>query len=309
VAQANDRMRSGRLLTPSGGNAREALLEARRLDPTDPTVQQSIREFGGILIDEARSAQAAGKPEEAQLLAGAARQFGAAGAALTAVERSLSEASRAASARTAAARQLDATIDAMITDIRGRIGAGKLIEPAGDSARDHLGKLVAAAPGRPEIEELARALSTRLVDSGRQAMTAKAFDRSAQLVTAAREVGGRYNDDAIVQVERELAAAREAYARETNIVSVSTLKRTRMVDPVYPDAALKRSIEGWIELNFTVQPNGGVTDVEVRNASPAGVFDDAAIRAVRGWRFEPAIHNGEKVAQRAMVRLKFALPD
>jgi len=309
VAEANERMHGGRLLTPSGANAREALLEARRLDPTDPTVQQSIREFGGMLIDEARSAHAAGKPEEAQLFVEAARQFGAAGATLTAVERSLSEASRAASARATAARQLDVAIDAMVMEIRERIGAGKLIEPLGDSARDHLGKLVAAAPGRAEIEELARVLSTRLVDSGRQAMTAKAFDRSAQLVTAAREVGGRYNDAIIVQMERELAAAREAYARETSIVSVAALNRTRMVDPVYPESAMKRGIEGWIELTFTVQTNGSVNDVEVRNASPAGVFDDAAIRAVRGWRFEPAMHNGEKIAQRAMVRLRFALPD
>lgn len=309
VAQANDRMHSGRLLVPSGGNAREALLEARRLDPTDPTVQQSIREFGGLLIDEARNAQAAGKLEEAQLFASAARQFGAAGAALTTVERSLVEASRAAGARASAARQLDATISTMVADIRERIGSGKLIEPIGDSARDHLGKLVATAPGRPEIEELARALSTRLIDSSRQAMTAKAFDRSTQLVTAAREVGGRYNDAIIVQMERELTAAREAYEQETSLVSAAALNRTRMVDPVYPELAMKRGIEGWIELAFTVRPNGSVNDIEVRNASPAGVFDDAAIRAVRGWRFEPVTRNGEKIAQRAMVRLRFALPD
>jgi outer membrane biosynthesis protein TonB len=36
------------------------------------------------------------------------------------------------------------------------------------------------------------------------------------------------------------------------------------------------------------------------------VFDDAAMRAVRQWRFEPVVRNGEKVEQRAMVRLKFS---
>jgi TonB family protein len=44
----------------------------------------------------------------------------------------------------------------------------------------------------------------------------------------------------------------------------------------------------------------------VRNASPADVFDDAAIRAIRGWRFKPVERNGERVSQRAMVRLRFA---
>jgi len=36
------------------------------------------------------------------------------------------------------------------------------------------------------------------------------------------------------------------------------------------------------------------------------VFDDVAVRAIRGWRFEPVERDGEKVAQRAMVRLRFA---
>jgi TonB family protein len=65
-------------------------------------------------------------------------------------------------------------------------------------------------------------------------------------------------------------------------------------------------VEGWVELAFTVQPNGSVDDVEVRNASPADIFDEAAVRAIRQWRFEPVLRNGEKVPQRAMVRLRFA---
>ena len=89
-------------------------------------------------------------------------------------------------------------------------------------------------------------------------------------------------------------------------MSANSLKRTRTVQPVYPEAARKRGIEGWVELAFTVTPNGTVEDVEVRNASPANVFEDAAMRAIRGWRFEPVERNGEKVAQRAMVRLRFA---
>jgi TonB family C-terminal domain len=104
----------------------------------------------------------------------------------------------------------------------------------------------------------------------------------------------------------DLVAAREAHAQATNIVSAASLKRTRMVSPTYPSEALKRGIEGWVELVFTVNPNGTVSDVEVRNSSPAEVFDDAAVRAVRQWRFEPVMRNGTAVPQRAMVRLRFA---
>lgn len=307
VAQANERMQAGRLITPSSGNARDALVEARRLDPTDPTVAQAIRELSGLITEEARKALAAGKNDDAQALVSAARQLGSAGSALAAVERSLNEASRAAAAATAARRAAAAgpNVDAMAADIRQRISAGKLIDPPGDSARDMLAKLSAAAPDRPEVEELSRALAQRLIEVSRQAIGAKAYSRAAQLIAGAREVGARYDESAIARAEQELASAREAAAAE-NIVSAATLKRTRTITPIYPDAARKRGVEGWVELVFTVMPNGTVDDVEVRNASPAEVFDEAAIKALRQWRFEPIVRNGERVSQRAMVRLRFA---
>ena len=322
---ANARMANGRLLTPNNASAQDALLEARRLDPTDPTVLSTIREFSAQLTEEARKSLAGGNIEAATAYVQGARQMGSAGSALAAVERSLAEANRAsagsntapsapaqsAGARrpaTPAASQAGAgpNIDTMVADVRTRLTEGKLIDPPGDSARDLLATLRAAAPNRPEADDLARQLSTRLLDSGRQAMNAKAYDRSSQLIAAAKDVGQRFNGPAIAQAEADLIAAREQNAQLTNVVSAAALKRVRMVSPAYPDAARKRGIEGWVELAFTVQTNGTVDQVEVRNASPADVFDDAAVRAVRQWRFEPVEKNGERVEQRAMVRLKFS---
>ena len=308
VAQANERIQRGRLITPSNGNARDALLEARRLDPTNPTVAQSIRELSGALTEEARQLVAAGKTDEAQAHVAAARQLGFAGSSLAAVERSLSEASRAATAKRSSAPAAGSgpNIDSMVANVRQRITEGKLIDPPGDNAREALATLRGAAPNRAEVEELSKALSTRLLNSGRQAMAAKAFDRSAQLIAASREVGGAYLGGDISKAETELTAAREEHAMATSVVSASTLKRTRTVAPSYPSDALKKGIEGWVELAFTVMPNGSVDDIEVRNASPADTFDDAAIKAIRQWRFEPVMRNGKAVPQRAMVRLRFA---
>lgn len=193
VAQAGERMQNGRLISPSGGSARDALIEARRLDPTSPTVAQTIREFSGQITDEARKALAAGKNDEAQAYVNVARQMGSAGAALSAVERSLSEASRATAAaaapkRAAPAASAGPNIDSLVADVRQRMTEGKLLDPPGDSARDMLAKLRSTAPTRPEVEELSRALSTRLLDVSRQASAAKAYDRAGQLIAAARTV-------------------------------------------------------------------------------------------------------------------------
>jgi len=311
VAQSADRMQNGRLITPTGGSARDSLVEARRLDPTDPSVAQNIRDLSGMLTEEARKSLAAGKIDDAQTYVNGARQLGSAGVALAAVERSVADATRsaaAASTAAAAARRPAAgpNTDGLVAEARQRLNDGKLIDPPGGSARDSVIALRDATPNRPEVEELSRTLSTRLVNSSKQAMAAKAYDRSAQLLAASREVGARYNEAAIAQAEHELTAAREVTAQETSVVSAAALKRIKIVNPPYPEAARKRGLEGWVELAFTVTPKGTVEDVEVRNSSPADTFDDAAVRALRQWRFEPVERNGEKISQRAMVRLKFA---
>jgi TonB family protein len=300
VAQATERLQSGKLITPVGGSARDALVDARKLDPTDPNVAQGVRDLASALAEEARKSLAAGKNDDAQQYLAAARQLGAAGANLAAVERALADATRAATAPRKA--QSGPSADDLVATVRQRLSDGKLIDPAGESARDALNALRAAAANRPEVEELSRALSTRLLDVGKQAMSAKAFDRAAQLIAGARDVGARYNEAAIVQAERDLTLARE----QQNVVSASTLKRTKMVAPVYPSTALKKGIEGWVEVSFNVTQNGTVENVEVRNSSPAEVFDDAAIRAVRQWRFEPVARNGVIVEQKAITRLRFS---
>lgn len=319
VQQSSDRMENGRLITPIGGSARDALIEARRLDPTDLNVAQNIRELSAMLTEEGRKSVAAGKLDEAQAYVNGARQLGSAGTALAAVERSLAEASRtaaalAASASPGAARRppvpgTGPNTDSLVAEARQRLSDGKLIDPPGGSAKDSIIALRDATPNRPEVEELSRALSTRLINSSRQAMAAKAYNRSAQLLAAARDIGARYNEAVIAQAEIDLASVREVAAQETSIVSAASLRRIKMVNPPYPDAARKRGIEGWVELAFTVTPKGTVEDVEVRNSSPADTFDDTAVRAVRQWRFEPVERNGEKIPQRAMVRLRFAKPE
>jgi TonB family protein len=308
VNQANDRMQNGKLVAPANASALAALQEARRLDATDPNVVQATRDFTALTTEEARKSLAAGNLAEAQNYVNVTRQMGSGSATLATVERQLADATKAATAAAQPRRTTpsNAASDPLVADVRQRLSEGKLIDPPGDSARDLLVNLRNTAPTRPEVEELSKQLTNRLLESGKGATAAKAFPRAEQLIAAARDVGARYNEPAIAQAEKDLAAAREANALQTNIVSANSLKRTRTVQPVYPESARKRGVEGWVELAFTVTPSGTVEDVEVRNASPANVFDDSAVRAIRGWRFEPVERNGEKVAQRAMVRLRFA---
>ena len=71
-------------------------------------------------------------------------------------------------------------------------------------------------------------------------------------------------------------------------------------------AAQRRGDSGWVDLHFTVSIDGSVKDAIVSKSKPEGTFDEAALRAVEKWAFEPVVENGEAVEKRAGVRMMFA---
>lgn len=60
-----------------------------------------------------------------------------------------------------------------------------------------------------------------------------------------------------------------------------------MPAPRYPADALAAGIEGDVLLNLRVDANGIVREVRVAQAEPAGVFEQSAIAAARGWWLNP----------------------
>jgi len=94
-------------------------------------------------------------------------------------------------------------------------------------------------------------------------------------------------------------------APSEDVVSASTLTRTHTVAPTWPKSTAE--VEGWVLLRFTVLTNGTVADIEVQESSPAGVFDASAVEALRQWKYEPVERDGKKVAQRAEIRMNYAL--
>lgn len=98
----------------------------------------------------------------------------------------------------------------------------------------------------------------------------------------------------------------QSSSSEQDVISASTLKRTYAIPPTWPASAA--GVEGWVLLRFTVLPDGTVSDVEVKEAHPAEVFDTSAVDALRQWKYEPVERDGKKIAQRAEIRMKYAQP-
>jgi protein TonB len=75
----------------------------------------------------------------------------------------------------------------------------------------------------------------------------------------------------------------------------------------YPMSALGKRIEGFVELRFTVTEAGTVEDPEVIRAFPEGVFETAALRAVRKWKYQPQMVDGQPRAVITYTRVRFEL--
>jgi protein TonB len=79
------------------------------------------------------------------------------------------------------------------------------------------------------------------------------------------------------------------------------------IPPDYPPRALSRGLEGWVQVRFTITPTGTVADAVVVNAEPKNIFDDAALKAIARWRYNPKVEGGvavERVGVETVIRFQ-----
>ena len=75
--------------------------------------------------------------------------------------------------------------------------------------------------------------------------------------------------------------------------------------PEYPSLAQQAGVEGLVRLHVLVDPEGKVVEVLMVTSVP--IFDDAAEKTIRTWRFRPAILQGRPVAAWVVVPVRFVL--
>lgn len=88
---------------------------------------------------------------------------------------------------------------------------------------------------------------------------------------------------------------------------VQESKLIRRVEPIYPELAKRSRVSGRVVLTITVDEEGSVADVQVLNGHP--LLNDAAVAAVKQWRYSPTLLNGAPVPVIATVTVIFALRD
>lgn len=79
------------------------------------------------------------------------------------------------------------------------------------------------------------------------------------------------------------------------------------VSPRYPRHAQFNGIEGWVNVEFTIAPDGTVSDPIVIAAEPPQIFNRSAVNAIVRWKFKPRVVDGEPVASRGQQLISFDL--
>jgi protein TonB len=82
-------------------------------------------------------------------------------------------------------------------------------------------------------------------------------------------------------------------------------KKVTHVAPVYPALALAARVSGIVVLEAVIDEDGHVREVRVLRSTP--LLDQAAIEAVRQWRFSPTLLNGQPVPVAMTVTVGFGL--
>jgi TonB family protein len=79
----------------------------------------------------------------------------------------------------------------------------------------------------------------------------------------------------------------------------------RFGNPTYPTDATAAGIEGLVTAEIIVNEQGVVSDARVLKSNP--VLDEAALKAVREWRYDPTIVDGRAVPVKMTVTVNFTL--
>lgn len=269
LQHARDALAAQRLLAPAGNNAFELYLAVLRRDPGNRVAQDALRETFPFAAQAAEQTIDGGNDAEAQRQVELLARADPHNYTLTLLQSKL-QARRDAVAQEA---QQPAKREASATAVTNHG-----VAPA---------PIPAAVPATPP------------------APASPAAKPSTNLTPAEQALARLQVESTSVEAAPQSAVHPRALPTDANGNAPPVL--TRRIEPVYPAEARRTRRQGWVDVVFTVQPDGSVAGATVADADPRYVFDRAALAAVTRWQFTPGARDGKAVASQMRQRIEFRL--
>lgn len=103
------------------------------------------------------------------------------------------------------------------------------------------------------------------------------------------------------------AAASDASAEQSVVTEPVAADYLRNPPPVYPRAALRKRMQGTVMIEVRVGKDGLPLHVRLQRTCGHGLLDEAALEAVRKWRFVPARRGQEVIEASVVVPVEFRI--
>jgi protein TonB len=155
---------------------------------------------------------------------------------------------------------------------------------------------------RQQQEAQQKALHATQLAAAQQAAAAKAaVEKEAAAKLAAQQAAQQAATAKAAPAPKPVAAAPAPKpAGETRAAKVVSAAAAS-----YPLQAARNQTSGYAVVEFTVTASGGITGAHVTSSSPRGVFDSAAVDAIKHSKFEPALKDGQPVESVLQRRIDF----
>ena len=312
LEKANARLEEGSLIAPSNDNARYYYELALSNDPGNAAARQGLAVIASKLVLQARTQIDERNFDEADALLADARRLDPSSSELITSTAALQTARDQLAQQRAAAAQQAADKLAAEKLATEKLATEKLA--ADKLAAEQAAAEQRAANERELAEQQAAAANAEPIQEATTAKTDAEPEEEILAASSAEPVGANASAaDESSSFDADTAAAAVApqqsqpAVKEDAPVAVSSLQRIKYVSPKYPRAAQRRNISGWVDVIFTVDIDGSVTNISIRDSDPGDTFAASATNAVKAWKFEPVIDNGVAIQKRAAIRMLFAL--
>lgn len=261
-----------RMYAPAGDNAMEYYLALRDKSANDPGVVSALTDLQPYAVMATEQAIARKDFAESKRLYALLEKTDNAAPALPRLMNSITEGEKAAATAavnapvlTAAEKAKEAELDKKRLEEQKKLQEQAAKELAAKQAADRL---------RAEQQSATSVAAARAAADKAAADKAAADKAAADRAAADRAAAQR-------QTAAQPATPSRPASGSSDLVPVST------PSPRYPPEAKRARQAGTVQVEFTVDADGSVSNARVVSAEPSRVFDREALNAVRRWKFKP----------------------
>jgi TonB family protein len=222
------------------------------------------------------------------------------------------------------ARGLDLELAGAAQRVHAAIAADSLLEPAADNARTRF--LAMRDLNRNSAQTIAASheLLAALLHRAHTAIGRQDFSAAQQVLSVAQDIGTaadlaetrtaldtaiaakRAADDASAAA-RAVRASAPATAAKPAPERILSPKPAHGLQVDFPRWAQEQNIQGYVIVEFTLNPDGSTSAASVVEAAPRGVFDGSALAAIKRASFMTRDLADPQQPQRARFRIAYSL--